>query len=104
VPDSIILASSYLGNVLNEYSSSYSYGVLGLTAETNFSNQYQRLGAYNLNTNSNYYETTLANIFLDSEYASLSAGSYLVRDISAVPITTSIWLFCSGLIGLGCFL
>ena len=100
VNNDLIIATSFLGNILNEYSTVYSYGALGITSDTNAANQLLRLGSFNIHVTSNYYETTEQGNYWDSSRESLTTGSYLVRHVTPVPIPAAIWLFFSGIIGL----
>lgn len=89
-------AALLLGNIVNEDSATYPFGVLGLTANESYAGAHSRFGAYN-NSRSSFYDR--GGFAQSDEIAYGHTGSYLVTQ-SPVPIPTAVWLFSSGLIGL----
>ena len=96
----IIEASTLLGNILNEYSSTdFSYGTLGLTADLKLGANPEMMGAYLWNPDVSSIYFPIDYTFTTPYDADLFFGSYLIRS-SVVPIPPAVWLFGSGLIGL----
>ena len=76
VDPGIEIAAVLLGNIVNEDSDTYPFGVIGLTANSPYLGAHLRLGAYN-NSRSSFYDN---GGFAQSDAIALGhTGSYLVK-------------------------
>ena len=98
----VVNIASYLGNTSNH--SDYPQMLLGVTNSTSTSGYLYEVGAW-IRRDSLYADpvttyVTLHSTLHDNNVRNDNVGTYLVREVSAVPIPAAIWLFGSGLIGL----
>jgi hypothetical protein len=103
-PQGLIDIVALLGNTLNEYDSSYDYGVLGITADTRPTSDpafaKNRMGAFHYSPSNEMYYNASDYEITSVDVANIYLGSYLVADTTTVPVPAAAWLFGSGLLGL----
>jgi len=104
VDPGIVMASDFLGTIVSEYSTDFTYGGKGMyDYGANLTVAYA-MGAWYFSGTSVFPSS---NVYFDVNYenslfktdAEIQTGSFLVQQ-SAVPVPAAVWLFGSGLIGL----